>query len=209
MLPRLLMLSTGLCVILVTAFVAAFMVHPPMAYPGICNRCIMPLSPQAKADFAQWAKLDTSAQRSELQADWPQAEADYRAELRVRFCPFNKQDTWVDLGLMQDRQGKHNEAFQAYYRGFGIGSHRGPCVGGGPETAEAAARCGLMCEARGLHADACECYYTARRSGGGSESLSMTLNPDQTSPEETRKLLSVVLHDVQARNKEIRSLRRA
>jgi hypothetical protein len=158
----------------------------------------MPLTPKQKAAFDKWAAVDRAAKDAKARGDWAVAEADYRAEMRLTYCPF-RSDDWVEVGLMREYQGKRAEAFLAYQKGFGIGSHRGPCVGGG-DTAEAATRCGLMCEERGLHADACECYYTARRSGIGDMTMAMTLDPAKTSPTAARRLLAILLRDAQKRN---------
>ena len=108
---------------------------------------------------------------------------------------------------MEERLGQPSAAWAAYQKGFGIGSHRGPNVSGDDDIAEAAARCGLMCEDRGLHDDACECYYTARRSAGGAD-LPISVSAAATSPAAVRRLLRLVLQAVLAQEDERRSRRR-
>ena len=199
---RALLLGVGICVILGVAWSAgmAFLFMPRQA---VCTYCIVPLSRQQQADSARWVTLEAAAGSAQSKGNWAKAEAAYRAQTLLLYCPF-RSDCWVELGLMRDYQGKHEAAFQAYYKGFGIGSHRGPCVGCGPEIKEAAARCGLMCEDRNLHADACECYYTAQRSGRGRAILPMTLAADATSSATVRRLLTITVREAQDWNKHMR-----
>ena len=196
MVLKMLFLIAGLC----AAILFASVMHPLTSSPTVCSPCIMPLSPREKTDFAKCGALETAARTAKNKKEWAKAEADYQAQILLQDCPF-RSDCWVELGLMQDYQGKHKAAFQAYCKGFGIGSHRGPCVGNNPETGEAAARCGLMCEDRGLHADACECYYTARRSINGETTLPMTLDAGRTSSATVRSLLAINFRDAQAQDK--------
>ena len=196
---RALLLGAGICVILGLAW-SAGLAYRFMPQPAICTRCIVPLSPREKADFAKWGALETAARTAKNKKEWAKAEADYQAQILLPDCMF-RSECWVELGLMRDYQGKHETAFQAYCKGFGIGSHRGPCVGNKPETGEAASRCGLMCEDRGLHADACECYYTARRSINRETTLPMTLDAVRTSSATVRSLLAINLRDAQAEDK--------
>ena len=195
---RALLLGAGICVILVIAWsvgVAQPFMYRPISGPST----IFPLPPQESADIHKWEALDKAAGAAKLNGNWAEAAADYRAEALLRYS-LDKSDAWVELGLMRDYQGKRAEAFLAYQKGFGIGSHRGPCVGGGPEIAEAAARCGQLCEDRGLHADACECYYTARRSMNRETALPMTLDADHTSSAATRRLLAFLVRDAQVQD---------
>ena len=164
------------------------------------GRYIIPLTPQQKADGLRCGLCEQAAKAAKAQGRWAVAENDYRAELGMRGCPF-PECILVELGLMQNLQGKRAAAFQTYRKAFGIGTRRGPPLGGNvPEIADAAARCGLMCEDQGLHADACECYYTACRIGAGQAKLPVTLDPAKTSPAEARRLLGVLLHTAQSRD---------
>ncbi len=184
-----------LIAILLVVSVFAVMPRSHTTLPGVCGPCIAPETPQMKAIMKKWDALEKAAKAAKTRGDWASAEADYQTETRIQYCPW-KSYMWVELGLMRDYQGKRAEAFQAYHEGFGIGSHRGADVQAYLEVVEAAARCGLMCEDRGLHADACECYYTAQHM--------RSLNAARTSPAQVRALLRAVLLNAQSEEKQSR-----
>ncbi len=151
----------------------------------------VPLTPQQAAAFAKAGKLELIARAAKARGDYAGAEAAYRAETQVPRCPVPPW-TWIDLGLMLDYQGKRNQAFAAYQKGFPNGSG---AWGNSPELAEAAARFGAMCEQRGLHANACECYYTSRRlaNSGDMMFLDYTLDAKTTSSALVRSMLDIAL----------------
>lgn len=152
----------------------------------------MPLTPQQRAAFNKADKLEMAAKAAKAKGDYARAEAYYRAETQVPHHSAPPWD-WVDLGLVLDHQGKRSQAFMAYQRGLGPANGRaGP---GLPIEAEADARFGLMCEDRGLHGDACECYYAWRTKGVPEDMrfLDYTLNPATTSSSLVRSLLNAAL----------------
>lgn len=161
----------------------------PMRDPGIRSGPT-PLTPQQRAAFDKAGKIELAARAAKARGDYARAGAYYRAETQV---PHYRAPmwTWIYLGLMLDYQGKKGEAWTAYQKGFGPGNHR--AGGGDPTQGEAVARFGVMCEDRGLHADACECYYASRTMVGPRDTavLGYTLNAKSTSSSLVRSLLSV------------------
>ena len=152
-----------------------------------------PLTAEQAGASETAAGLERAAREAKGKGDYAGAEADYLGETQVPHFTAPTW-TWVNLGLMLDRQGKQSQAFAAYQRGFGTTANR---AGGSndPEQAEALARFGVMCEERGLHADACECYYASRTVAnvGDIRLLGDTLDPDKTSSSLVQSLLDAAL----------------
>ena len=162
-------------------------VTPSWCGNGICGGPV-PLTPQEKAAFAQADKLDRAAKAAKARGNYALAADYFRAEIQLPHYPVPPW-TRVDYALMLDYEGKRSEAFTAYQRGLGPGNLRaGP---GLLIEAEANARFGLMCEDRGLHGDACECYYAWRTKGcyANVPFLDSSLPPDTTPAPLMRSLL--------------------
>ena len=148
----------------------------------------MPLTPVQRAAFVKADKLELAAKAAKARGNYSLAEAYYRAETQLPRYAVPVWD-WVDLGLVLDYQGKHKAAYAAYSKGLGPGNGR---AGPGLSTqAEADARFGLMCKDRGLHGEACECYYAWRTKGVplDMEFLGFTLDPHTTSSSLVRSRL--------------------
>lgn len=83
MVSRLPLLIAVLCVVLVFAFALRLRTsHPPG--PNIFP--MMPLTPLQRAAFNKWGSLELAARAAEAKEDWGSAEADYQAEILVRYC---------------------------------------------------------------------------------------------------------------------------
>lgn len=149
-----------------------------------------PLTPREATAAKEEGRLETAAKSAKARGDYATAATDFQAETQVPHFPAPNW-TWIELGLMRDRQGKRNEAFTAYQKGFGPANRR--AGGTDPEIAEAVARFGAMCEDRGRHADACECYYASRTmtSLGDTPFLGYTLDANATSASLVRSLLNI------------------
>lgn len=165
-----------------TALTATFLL---IASPAIAKHSVGD-TPERRANFAKYAVLEKQGDDLLVQGQFAEAEAYLRRALD--FCP-TETITLMHLGLALDRQGQTDEAFDFYQKAFSVAATS--MFSNFPEDIEAYARYGLMCETRGRHAEAVQCFNQARRWAKAGP-MPETLDAQTDSPLKVRSMLNIV-----------------
>lgn len=164
------------------ALVAAFLLA---ASPAIAKHSVGD-TPERRANFTKYAILEKQGDDLLVQGQFAEAEVYLRRALD--FCPAETM-TLMHLGLALDRQGQTDEAFDFYQKAFSVAATS--MFSNYPEDIEAYTRYGLMCETRGRHAEAVQCFNQARR-WAKADPLPETLDAQTDSPLKVRTMLNIV-----------------